>query len=400
MTTKMDNDDLIKFKTLPKRHTTKKKGVYYKEIQKTVIDSKGKVKTSIVDKVYSIQYKDIDDKWKFKTMGKYSEGVREAFCSAERMIVMNETKFGKQPDIIKKKLKKEITTLDNVYQIYKANKEAEGNPSKAIDGKYKANIFKKFGDTDIHSITTDKIVKFKKELSDKGLADATIKGNITFIGTLFNVAIDEQLYDKVNPTKSKRLKFKKLDNERNRYLTLDEINQFYKEIETKADHEVLTLFLKLSLHTGGRFETILNIKKKDIDLTNKTVTLYDFKRKCTYTGFLSDDLNSYLEEHLKRLKPNTFVVGAKDTKYPTRTMSRKMKTIQDKLFNEGLDTRDSKNRVVTHTLRHTFASHLAINSVPIFTIKELMNHANIEMTMRYAKLAPDSGKSAVQGLYR
>jgi site-specific recombinase XerD len=55
---------------------------------------------------------------------------------------------------------------------------------------------------------------------------------------------------------------------------------------------------------------------------------------------------------------------------------------------------------VIHTLRHTFASHLAINGTPIFTIKELMNHSDIEQTMRYAKLAPDSGKKNVLNLYK
>jgi hypothetical protein len=28
-----------------------------------------------------------------------------------------------------------------------------------------------------------------------------------------------------------------------------------------------------------------------------------------------------------------------------------------------------------------------------------MNHANIEMTLRYAKLSPNNGKVAIQGLY-
>ncbi|WP_193356999.1 tyrosine-type recombinase/integrase [Aliarcobacter butzleri] len=42
------------------------------------------------------------------------------------------------------------------------------------------------------------------------------------------------------------------------------------------------------------------------------------------------------------------------------------------------------NRTVIYTLKHTFASHLAINRIPIFTIKELMNHSDIEQTMRYA----------------
>ena len=51
-----------------------------------------------------------------------------------------------------------------------------------------------------------------------------------------------------------------------------------------------------------------------------------------------------------------------------------------------------------HTLRHTFASHLAINGTPIFTIQKLMNHKDIKMTLRYAKLSPDSGRDAVVGL--
>jgi len=56
---------------------------------------------------------------------------------------------------------------------------------------------------------------------------------------------------------------------------------------------------------------------------------------------------------------------------------------------ERLDTKDSKNKVVIHTLRHTFTSHLAINGTPIFTIQKLMNHRDINMTLRYAKFSSD-----------
>ena len=69
-----------------------------------------------------------------------------------------------------------------------------------------------------------------------------------------------------------------------------------------------------------------------------------------------------------------------------------------KLFNE--DVIDDYQKVVIHTLRHTFASHLAINGCPIYTIKELMNHKTIEMTERYAKLAPNQGQVQVKGLYQ
>ena len=56
---------------------------------------------------------------------------------------------------------------------------------------------------------------------------------------------------------------------------------------------------------------------------------------------------------------------------------------------------DRLNKVVPHTLRHTFASWLAQQGETLLTIKELMGHKNIEMTMRYSHLCPDQKRSAV-----
>lgn len=54
---------------------------------------------------------------------------------------------------------------------------------------------------------------------------------------------------------------------------------------------------------------------------------------------------------------------------------------------------------MVHTLRHTFTSDLAMNGVLLLTIQKLMSHKDIDMTMRYAKLAPDAGKDALDSLY-
>jgi site-specific recombinase XerD len=43
-----------------------------------------------------------------------------------------------------------------------------------------------------------------------------------------------------------------------------------------------------------------------------------------------------------------------------------------------------------HKLRHSFASHLAMRGAPLKAIQELMGHSTIQMTMRYAHLAPDA----------
>ena len=53
-------------------------------------------------------------------------------------------------------------------------------------------------------------------------------------------------------------------------------------------------------------------------------------------------------------------------------------------------------RIGWHVLRHSFASHLAMRGVPVKAIQELMGHATIEMTMRYAHLSPDVRRDAVK----
>jgi len=51
-----------------------------------------------------------------------------------------------------------------------------------------------------------------------------------------------------------------------------------------------------------------------------------------------------------------------------------------------------------HDLRHTFASRLVMAGVDIRTVQELMGHKTIQVTMRYAHLAPQHQLEAVQRL--
>ncbi|RLA84268.1 MAG: hypothetical protein DRG40_06000 [Deltaproteobacteria bacterium] len=65
-------------------------------------------------------------------------------------------------------------------------------------------------------------------------------------------------------------------------------------------------------------------------------------------------------------------------------------------LNRGVE--DPRERVVFHTLRHTFASWLASRGTPLHVIQKLLGHRTIRMTERYSHLLPSAEKEAIKGI--
>jgi len=252
----------------------------------------------------------------------------------------------------------------------------------------------KFGKANVATIRKDDVQKLRQSLQAQEKSESTINGVTQLLGTIINYSIKQKELKIVNPCVS--ISKLSMNNERERYLTTSEV----KELLSHINHTRVLLFVKLALSTGGRLQTILHIKKKDINLVHNSITLHDIKNNSTYTGFINDEFKVLLEKHIRILKADDYILNGKSTRLSDNAMARTIRPILNKLFNVGLQRDDRKNRVVIHTFRHTFASHLAINGTPIFTVQKLMNHRDIKMTMRYAKLAPDSGKDMVKELYQ
>jgi integrase len=363
---------------------TSKTGVYYKLL-------------SDGSKSFYFNYRDINDNNKLKWVhaGKYKEGIREINAVNMRNEQLSKMKHGEDITVIANKKKKEAVTFDSLAQTYFKDK----NSTKNRMSRYNTHIKEAIGNKDIQKISKKSIRELLEDIRiKKGIANQTLNSIKELISTIYNYHIKEYDLKIINPCMG--IKKYDVDNARERYLSLDEIKQLKEVIK---DNFLVNLFVELALQTGGRFETILSIQKKDINISSGAVTLKNHKTKKTYTGYLQKDFVESIREYLKELNINDYVVSfedAHDTKLTQRNLQHRIKPLLDELFNKGLDTKDAKNRVVIHTFRHTFASHLAINGVPIFTIKELMNHAKIEQTERYAHLSPENGKNAVQGLYR
>ncbi len=348
------------------------------------------------DVSYSIIYKDINNTTQRLTIGKKSQGITEQYCNNKRIETINQITLGEQPTSIKKRAKKRIITLDDVATKYLAYLEKKTTPRshKDIKSKY-TNHLKALQQTDILSITKSDLIKVQNSMEKLKYSPKMINQIIELFGTIFNYGLKEELYNQQNPT----IKVEKfdVDNSRERFLTKKELQILYKRLE---NNELLSLFVKLALTTGARLQGVLAIQKKDVDLSHGFINVNDFKTKTTYKAFLTDDVRLIILQKYENLKQNDYIVSFNGSLMTDRQIQSRLKPILDELFNEELQSEDRKNRVVIHTLRHTFASHLAINGTPIYTIQKLMNHQDIKMTLRYAKLAPDSGKEFVNDLYK
>jgi site-specific recombinase XerD len=104
-----------------------------------------------------------------------------------------------------------------------------------------------------------------------------------------------------------------------------------------------------------------------------------------------------VKDMLASIKPDQ--AGRDDLVFPGRggvrmvQISKTFKRSVDDLFNDGVD--DPRERVFFHSLRHTYASWLVMEGVDLYRVKELLGHKDLAMTARYAHLAPDTLRGAV-----
>jgi integrase len=87
--------------------------------------------------------------------------------------------------------------------------------------------------------------------------------------------------------------------------------------------------------------------------------------------------------------------------FPSRTGDTPLngRNLCNRVFNPALKRAGIEN-FRWHDLRHTFASRLAMQGEDLLTIKDLLGHKTMDMTLRYAHLSPGHHRDAVQRLAR
>ena len=150
-----------------------------------------------------------------------------------------------------------------------------------------------------------------------------------------------------------------------------------------GDH--VTPAVLLSMNTGLRRGELLALSWSSIDFKQKLLTVEGHTAKAGQTRHIP--LNAEALETMKRWHKQCM---DNERVFPIETS-----------FKTSWATLLKRAKIINfrwHDLRHHFASRLAQAGVPLNTIRELLGHGSLAMTLRYAHLAPDQKRDAVAKL--
>ncbi|MDC5869883.1 site-specific integrase [Vibrio europaeus] len=273
--------------------------------------------------------------------------------------------------------------------------------------------FRDFLERELTLITAWDIELWRNKKAQQGRAPATINYAVNSLKGALSRAVEWQLIESHDLTKVKSLKF---DNTRIRYLSIEEelrllsaIKLRNAEIVRKRESANLHRSIRrkdlfpsfaaqefvdyveplviTAMNTGLRRGELLQLTWSDINLEQRclSVSSKNSKSKKTRVVPLNDSVYSTLikwrSQNLSKIYvfPSQFDTPLSDVKKPWLRLLDKAQ-ISDFRF---------------HDLRHHFASKLVMAGVDLNTVRELLGHSDLKMTLRYAHLAPEHKHAAV-----
>lgn len=257
-----------------------------------------------------------------------------------------------------------------------------------------------FGEKDMNDITQLDVDMWIAHLRDRqSLSNKTINNHTTVLRNLLRVA-------KRYPELTAVFRLPEIRRQRPQ----EHIREFLSPLQAKLllgvlkDTPVWHAMALTGLNTGLRIGELRGLKWRRVDLENaKLEVTHAF---CGYGTILGTPkghksrtvpLNRRVVEALKRLDSSTEFVFTQPRLRPAPAAALSYKACDFRM--RWARARLRLPWLSWHTLRHSFASHLAMSGkVTILEIKELLGHVDISVTMKYAKLMPSTLVRAVSTL--
>lgn len=182
------------------------------------------------------------------------------------------------------------------------------------------------------------------------------------------------------------------------YLRTDaEIRRFLAA--AREEGEAIWMLYKVALFTGARAGELAALQPGDVDFKNGLITIqrsFDGPtkggdvRRVPIFDVVRADLKKWIlkVQKLPVLFPNE---RGRMHAPSARVFQEILHRVLDRAgFPKVNRNGRARSYVVFHDLRHSFASHFVMRGGDIYMLQRLLGHKSIEMTMKYAHLAPQA----------
>ncbi|EJB1797627.1 site-specific integrase [Vibrio parahaemolyticus] len=258
-----------------------------------------------------------------------------------------------------------------------------------------ANTFAFLADKPLEDIKAWDIQQWVTEKRKLGRAPATIEYTFNRLKAALSRAVEWEFIESHNLSS---VKIDKEDDTRIRYLSESEeaalLNalaareaQLCEDNDSYQYADFFTPLITLAMHTGMRKGEMLTLRWESVSFENRYLTILseNAKSKKKRTIPMNDTVFNMLSQwRAQNLNEEyVFVHEGKQVsffQYPWQNLL-KAAGIENFRF---------------HDLRHHFASKLVMAGVDLNVVRELLGHADLKMTLRYAHLAPAHTAAAVQ----
>lgn len=378
-----------------------------------------------LDRCFSIRYK-VNGKDKEEVVGWSSGGVTADSASKILAVIRENIRQGKGPQSyvaireanisqteedarINAQLAKENVTFAEFWKneylpIAEASKKKSSMDTE--HGIYSNWLAPSLGKIPLQQIDVVKVEKIVLKAHKAKKSPATIRYILAVVSQVWGKAATQGLVQGECPVR--KIKKPRQDNRRMRFLSPEEAQSLLNALAKRSSnmHDIALL----SLFCGLRAGEIHALTWGDIDFKNESILIIDTKSKKNRHAFITQEVKDMLLRRHNNQTKNELVFPANNGKQKKWVSDTFMRVVDELGFNNTgeysqdengkpilVRILDTRQRVVFHTLRHTFASWLVQKGVPLYTVAELLGNT-IEMAKRYSHLAPDSLRQAAMSL--
>ncbi|MEO5631444.1 MAG: site-specific integrase [Nitrospiraceae bacterium] len=235
----------------------------------------------------------------------------------------------------------------------------------------------------LHAVTPALLDQAMADLAAKHYAPQTIVHYLKFLRHVFRWAIGRSLIEK-SPFASVKLPTVRAG--KTRFLSIEEETKLCQAIGQPYD-----AWVRLAILTGLRKSEQFGLRWADIDLERGLITLPDTKSGAVQYVHLMEEAKAILS----RLIPGNTSVWVFPSENPETHLDPD--NFYGRLYLPALEGATLEG-VTWHTLRHTFASRLAMNGQSPSTIAALLRHSGTDLVARYAHLSPTHLHGALEGV--